>query len=335
LLSFLVVYIIFNTFLHLGNNSLHSIYIALGFSPILFFGTIMLTEPMTAPVSKNKRIAYGALAGIITNPLLHIGGFYFSPEVGLLIANIFSYLSNLNKRYRLTLLESRNLGSSIKEFIFSSDKKIEYWPGQYMEWTLPVSNSDARGNRRYFTLASSPTENTPRLGVRFYPEPSTFKKTLEKISVGQKIFAGQISGEFTLPKDKNQKLVFLAGGIGVTPFRSMTKYLIDRSDKRDIVHIYSNRFENEIAYKDIFNEGERVGVKTIYTLTESKDLPSGWSDETGFIDEAMIKRNVPDYLERIFYISGSHAMVTVFKEMLQKMGVEKRNIKTDFFPGLV
>jgi glycine betaine catabolism B len=335
-LTYLVVSLLVTALFNFrSGNIIHSIYVAIGFSQLLFFGTIMLTEPLTAPLTRNKRVLYGVLVGILSNPLLHFGTFFMSPEVALLIGNIFSFGTGTKKRFTFVLEESRTVSEGIKEFIFNVDKKLDYKAGQYMEWTLNVKKSDARGNRRYFTIASSPTESNPCLGVRFYPEPSTFKRSLDTLSKGDEIHAGQISGEFTLPKDKSKKLVFLAGGIGITPFRSMIKYLIDMKERRNIVLIYSNRLVNEIAYQEIFKEGENFGLKTICTLSETKELPEGWNGETGFIDEKMIKNHIPDFKERTFYISGSHLMVTAFKEMLQKMGVKKSQIKTDFFPGLV
>ncbi|HBO97684.1 MAG TPA: oxidoreductase, partial [Candidatus Omnitrophica bacterium] len=130
------------------------------------------------------------------------------------------------------------------------------------------------------------------------------------------------------------KLVFIAGGIGITPFRSMIKYLLDMDERRDIILLYSNFKPDDIIYKDIFDQaGKRLGIKTVYTITD-KPCPKDWAGENCFIDEAMIKKAVPDYKERTFYLSGSHNMVVAFSEILPKMGVKKSRIKSDFFPGL-
>src|SRR5579884_4444100 len=106
------------------------------------------------------------------------------------------------------------IASNIADFIFQPSHRLAYEPGQYMEFTLAHRKPDSRGNRRYFTLASSPTEDNLRLGVRFYPEGSSFKRTLSRIDNRSKILAGQLAGDFTLPRDPGQKLVFIAGGIG-------------------------------------------------------------------------------------------------------------------------
>jgi len=142
-----------------------------------------------------------------------------------------------------------------------------------------------------------------------------------------------LAGDFVCPKNKDKKLVFIAGGIGITPFRSIIKYLLDIKEKRDIVLFFSNYTPADVVYKDIFDQGERqLGIKTIYTVTNDP-YPADWRGERGFVDEQMIKRTVPDYKERTFYLSGSHAMVVAFDGILQKMGVKKRQIKKDFFPG--
>ena len=138
-----------------------------------------------------------------------------------------------------------------------------------------------------------------------------------------KIVASQLAGDFILPKDKNKKLVFIAGGIGITPFRSMIKYLIDTNEKRNITLFYLSRKTGDIAYRDIFNQAEQqLGIKVIYSFA---DIPS-------FQYCMTIKEEVPDYKERFFYISGPNLMVTLFENNLKKIGVKKSHIKTDYFP---
>ena len=205
-----------------------------------------------------------------------------------------------------------------------------------MEWTLPHKKSDNRGNRRYFTLASSPTEDNIRLGIKFYNPPSTYKRTLLNISEKDIIVGSQISGDFTLPKNPAAKLVFMAGGIGITPFRSMIKYLIDKNEKRDIILIYSNRYQSEIVYKEIFDEAKnKLNIKTIYTLTDPNHIPVGWTEEIGRVNSLIIQKNIFDFMERIYYLSGPPSMVKGFETVLRQIGIKSENIKTDFFPGFV
>lgn len=302
-------------------------------SPLFFFAFVMLTEPLTTPPTENLRMVYGALVGFFFAPQVHVGSFYFTPELALLLGNVFSYLASSKKKLILRLEERIRIGPGLYDFVFRSDEKLRFKPGQYLEWTLPHKRPDSRGNRRYFTIASSPTEGRIRMGVRFYQNPSSFKKALAYLKEGEKITASQLSGDFVLPKDRRKKLVFIAGGIGITPFRSMAKYLLDRNERRDIVLLYSNRTADEIMYRDIFDEARRVGVKAVYTLTG--EAPAGWDGERGRIDERMIEKAIPDYQERLFYVSGTHSMVEGSKEVLESMDIEKKNVRSDFFPGFV
>lgn len=322
-------------------------------TPLFFLGFIMLTEPLTTPPTNNLQIAYGVLTGFLFSPLLHIGGIYSTPELALCIGNIFAYIVSPKQKLMLTLKQKIQKSPDIYDFIFQADKKIRFSAGQYLEWTLGHKNPDNRGNRRYFTLASSPTESEIILGVKFYRPPemanktrgaspvkktgshgaSSFKKSLLAMLPGQTIMAGQLAGDFTLPKNKNQKLAFIAGGIGITPFRSMLKYLMDAKEKRDIIIFYASRSPEDVVYKEILDEAEnRLGIKTIYTVTKN-DGQNSWSGEIGYIDLAMIQNKVPDYRDRIFYVSGPKSMVDNFEAVLSQMGIKKSHVKSDFFPG--
>ncbi len=317
------------------NSGLNIAFRAIFNSPLLFFGFIMLTEPLTTPPTRILRIIYGAVCGLLFPPFIHIGSFFSSPELSLLIGNIFSYIVSPKQKMLLVLKEKIKIAQNTYEFVFSTDRPFYFKPGQYLEWTLGHKWPDSRGNRRYFTIASSPTEKELKMGIKFYPEGSSFKNKLLNMKVGKDtIIASQLAGEFVLPKDQNKKLVFMAGGIGVTPFRSMIKYLIDMKQERDIVMFYSNRTPADIAYEDIFNQAAvELGAKIIYAITDP--LPPGeiWHGKTGFVDAKMVKIEVPDYLDRYYYLSGTHGMVETFEKMLLGMGVKSSHINKDFFPG--
>ena len=108
------------------------------------------------------------------------------------------------------------------------------------------------------------------MGIKFYPQGSSFKKALLSMNEQTTIVAGNLAGDFTLPQDQKTKLVFMAGGIGVTPFRSMIKYCIDKHEERPIVLFYANKVVSEFAYTDIFEDAKKVGIKTVYALTDTK-----------------------------------------------------------------
>ena len=295
----------------------------------------MLTEPMTTPPTKALRIIYGTVVGLMFAPQFHIGSFYFTPELALVAGNIISYAVSPKIRYILKLKGIKKMSPDSLEFVFEKDRKLKFKPGRYFEWTFKHNKPDSRGIRRYFTIASSPTESDVRIGVKFYDNSSSFKKSLISMKAGDKIVASQMSGDFVLPKDKSEKLAFMAGGIGVTPFRSMTKYMIDKKERRDVVFFNSNKLISDLLYNDIFSAAEKeLDMKMVYTLTELEKIPGNWLGGRGVINEQMIKNGAPDYMERTFYLSGPPGMVNVYKNLLKTMGVPKKKIKTDYFPGL-
>lgn len=303
-------------------------------SPLLFFVSVMVTEPLTAPPTRALRIIYGALTGFLFAPAIHVGSIYSTPELSLAVSNIFSYLVSPKEKLILVLKEKRKIAADMYDFVFSSDRKFSFVPGQYMEWTLGHRGIDSRGNRRFFTIASSPTEDGVHLGVKFYPESSSFKRKLLSLKYGSIVVASSRGGDFTLPKDGKRKLIFIAGGIGITPFRSMIKYLIDRGEKRDITLFYSNKKMDDIAYAEIFNDARnKIGLRTIYTLTDLEAVLPNWPGRRGVVDAKMIQNYAPLYRESIFYISGPHGMVTAFEKTLKLMGVPRSQIKKDYFPG--
>lgn len=303
--------------------------------PIIFFGSIMLTEPLTTPPTRKLQVVYAVLVGALFGTQFHFGTVYATPELALVIGNILSYIISPRARLVLTLKQKNKLTPDVFDFVFNSSERLKFKPGQYLEWTLGHKKADIRGNRRYFTIASSPTEENIYLGTKFYNNPSTFKQKLISLDPGDTIIASQLSGEFTMPDDLGKKLVFIAGGIGVTPFRSMAKYMIDKNEKRDIFFFYSNKLPSDRAYKDIFDKAESVGWKNIYVVNDTGGEVLTPNMRTGFITGDMIVKEVPDYKTRMFYISGTHGMVLAFKDTLSKLGVPGNQIKVDFFPGFV
>lgn len=324
-----IAYIIVN-----GGNILATFSNVVLRSPIFFLGFVMLTEPLTAPTRKIPRMIYGAIVGALSVPAVHLFGIYSTPELALVLGNIFAFWSTARDRVILTFREAKTLALNTFEYIFDPDVTPQFAPGQYMEWTLPHEKSDSRGTRRYFTIASSPTEKDFLLGIKTFPKGSTYKKALAVLQPGGLMAVAQVAGDFVLPKDTSEKLVFMAGGIGVTPFRSMLKYLIDKNERRDIVLIYLNKTADEIAYRDVLDEAvKRLNVKVVFVLTDPGATEGYPFATTGPCDAVLIQKYVPDYKERKFYISGPHGMVNAFEQMLKGMGVAGKRIIVDFFPG--
>jgi len=305
-------------------------------SPLFFFAFIMLTEPLTEPPTKNLRRLYGVLTGFLLVPQIHVGSIFSTPELALCIGNIFAYLVSPKHKVMLKLSQKIKMAPEIADFVFKPTQELAYIPGQYMEFTLAHPHPDSRGNRRYFTLASSPTEKSVHLGVRFYEQSSSYKNAMYNMNGKTPFIAAQIAGDFTLPRNPEQKLVFIAGGIGITPFRSMLKYLIDTQQRRDIILFYINKTTDEIVYQNVLHAAQmKLGIKIIYALTNTTAIPYNWPGLVGRLNEEVIKGIVPDYQERMYYLSGPPEMVRANEKILKNMNVKGDQIKKDFFPGLV
>ena len=130
-----------------------------------------------------------------------------------------------------------------------------------------------------------------------------------------------------------RKLVFIAGGIGITPFRACSRICSSAAKSRAITVLYGNNRIDEIAYADVLKRArDELHIQTWYAVREA----AGATPEMniGFIDAAMIQYRVPDYRERTFFVSGPQAMVSATRKTLRELGVPSWRIKTDFFPGL-
>jgi ferredoxin-NADP reductase len=300
-------------------------------SPLFFFAFVMLTEPLTAPAGRTMRVAFAVIVGFLFAPNIHFGSFYLTPEIALLVGNLFAWAVSPKVRIMLTLDRIEQSAAEAFDFVFTPDRKLAFQAGQYLDWTLGFSHPDSRGNRRQFTIASAPTEDDIRLGVKFYPRASTFKRALGAMQPGDRIFASQLAGSFTLPADPRRKLAFIAGGIGITPFRSMLQYLVDRGEARPIVVVYGNERMRDIAYRDVLDAArERLGIPTHYAVAK-ETAPKGVYP--GIIDARFIRYAVPDFRDRVFYVSGPQTMVAAVRRTLRRMGVRRSRIKVDLFTG--
>jgi ferredoxin-NADP reductase len=151
---------------------------------------------------------------------------------------------------------------------------------------------------------------------------------------GDQITAGELGGDFVLPKDPGFPLVLIAGGIGITPFRSMIKYLLDKGERRDVVLLYSSSTEEEIVFRDVFDQAQRqIGLKVVYTLTDTFRVRQGWCGQRGPVDAEMVRREVPGRAARRYFVSGPPGFVNNMVKVLRSAGVPRRSVRTDSFVG--
>lgn len=220
--------------------------------------------------------------------------------------------------------EKRKEVDDIYSFIFQPQEPVTWQAGQYALYRVSHDNPDNRGETRIFTISSPPFQKRIMLTTNYsFEESSSFKKALFAKKAGDVVEAIKIDGKFTVNKEY-QKLVFIAGGIGITPFHSILLDLEEKKDYRDIILVYSNKNEEHIVFKDTLNNlAERyskLNIKYIFSPQRA--------------DENLIKETVPDLEERVFYISGPMRLVKAVEETLYQLKVDKENIKKDYFPGI-
>ena len=300
----------------------------------LFLAFFMLTEPFTTPPTRRLQIFYGAVTGWLAHSMLFVPYFSMSPELALVIANAIFFPATLRRKLFLTYQSHRKIAADTYEFVFTKPAGLIYQPGQYLEWELAHSGMDKRGQRRYFTIASSPTEPDVRLGLKILPENgSSYKAALKQLQSGDRLVASQRAGDFLLPKDTKQKLGFIAGGIGITPFRCFAQYMLDTRRTSDTVLYYCNSQRDEVAYRDVFaNAAQSLSWKNVYMLANDQAVAP--EEKAGYITADLLKQTTPDYTERVWYLSGPPGMVTAYEKLLRELGVPRRQIMKDFFPGL-
>ncbi|MEP0825299.1 MAG: Rieske 2Fe-2S domain-containing protein [Nitrososphaera sp.] len=242
----------------------------------------------------------------------------------------------------LELLSKEQLdGTDVMTFRLSRNG-IDFSPGQYAFFRLDgLSSPDPKGPVRHFSIASSPTEQD-YLMISTRIRDSPYKQKLSSLERGSKITAWGPQGEFVLHGDYSKPAVFLSGGIGVTPFRSMLRFATDKQLPIKITVFDSNRNQQGILYKQEFDSwaGQNKNLRIIYTITE-EDRPQSsqevtWTGERGRIDKAMLDRYLTDeeIKNAIFYICGPPGMLKAMQDLLQKdMGIPKERIKAEVFTG--
>ncbi len=246
------------------------------------------------------------------------------------------------QKMQLTLIDKiKHEGTDIMSFKFyrKDDKNyLNYKAGQFSIVDLGTKE-DTKGQTRAFTIASSPTEEDVILiSTRIRDTP--FKQKLSKLEKGTPVRITGPEGDFVLPDDYSNRVVFLSGGIGVTPFRSMIGYATDKQLPLKITMFDANRNQANILYKDAFDTWAKLNknLDIIYTISEEdeKSSASDWKGETGFIDKAMLTKYLTKYeINRsTFYICGPPAMLNAMYTLLAKeIKVPDDKIKTEEFSG--
>ncbi|TKV61554.1 FAD-dependent oxidoreductase [Nakamurella flava] len=303
-------------------------------SPIVFLGGFMLTEPLTLPPTRGQQLAVAALVGVLvalpTLVSLHVGLLSLTPETALLVGNVVAFALARRRGLSLTLSGRRSFGPTTTEFVFTPDHPVRYRPGQWLELTLPHRKVDSRGSRRVFSIASAtPDGSSVAVGIKLPPgHTSSFKRALGDLPVGTHLRATTVAGEFTLPTDRSQPLLLVAGGIGITPYLTQLAECVQQG--RDVVLAYGVTDPDEIPYRDDLVD---LGVPVVLAAPRvaSVDLPDGWVPVEGFLTADTLREHVPDVDRRVAYVSGPPVMVNALSATLRQLGARK--VRTDAFVG--
>jgi ferredoxin-NADP reductase len=219
-------------------------------------------------------------------------------------------------------------------FRFEKPANWTFKAGQSVDMTvLDPPETDSEGNTRAFSLATAPQENTLMVATRM--RDTAFKRTLKTMPLGSTVRIEGPFGNLTLHNNAAKAAVLLAGGIGITPFRSMVFRAAREKLPHRIFLFFSNRRPEDAAFLEELRglEKENPNYKLICTMTQMEKSKKAWHGETGFIDEKMLSKYLKDAASPIYYIAGPPGMVKGLREVLNKQGVDDDDIRTEEFSG--
>lgn len=222
----------------------------------------------------------------------------------------------------LTLTARKPEAKDVESFIFEPGGPLAWRAGQYLHYVLHHRPTDDRGSDRWFTVSAAPSEGHVMVTTRFANDKgSSFKKELATLKVGDTIEISEVEGDFII-EDLAAEYVFIAGGIGVTPFRSILTEAAHTGVMPKVTMLYGNR-DADVPFKaELDAIAAAHPTLTIHYITAPQ-----------VVDEAAIRALVPDLSVPLFCVSGPAPMVMSLAEVLKSMGVTEGRIKLDDFPG--
>lgn len=236
--------------------------------------------------------------------------------------------------YDAKLISRETLAGDVAIFRFEKPEGFQFVAGQYCLLTVPDAGfHDEHGLRRAFSLASSPLEKDLLIVTKL--SGSAFKKTLAEMTPGTTVTLGQAMGSLVLPQATTTPLAFLAGGIGITPFRSMCRFAADAKTGHNISLFYSSRAPGETPFLDELQRmGEEHGqIGVFITMTRAPEDPKIWSGLRGRLSADTIKERCPAWESALYYIAGPPAMADAMKQSLDAMKIPADRIRVELFTG--
>jgi ferredoxin-NADP reductase len=213
----------------------------------------------------------------------------------------------------------------VKSFRFPKPEGFRHKAGQWMYVNIRIEGTQ---KLHHFTISSSPTENYLEFTKKI--TDSQYSQALDTMKPGDWAKINAPFGEFTYSGEKI-KIGALTGGIGITPLRSICRYCVDKKLPTSIIMLYSNKTEDEIVFRDELEEMQKSDANIVIknVLTREPD----WKGLKGHIDSDMIKSQIPDYKERVFYICGPPSMNAALKKALEGLNLREDQIKLEDFTG--
>jgi ferredoxin-NADP reductase len=216
------------------------------------------------------------------------------------------------------------VADGVVTFWLTPERPLHYLAGQYVEIFLPHDNPDSRGEHRWFSLSSSPTE--PLLGITAKFEQtngSSFKQALRSLRPGAVFTLSDPLGDFVVPKDPTIPLVFIAAGIGITPIRSIVQWLTDKQDERQVQLVYITPKSADMLFLPLFQAYPGLLLIPLHTREALQDKLSA----AGILGRI----GKPD--EKLIYLSGPQPLIEDLWESLQQLGITRDQLVLDYFPG--
>lgn len=226
--------------------------------------------------------------------------------------------------YKIKLLKKEGVARATMAFHFEKPEGFIFVPGQYADLTLiSPSETDKEGNIRTFSLASAPYEEDLIFATRM--RDTAFKRELGKMPEGAEIEIDGPFGSFTLHAKKEKPAVFIAGGIGITPFRSILKNASKEKPRRKFYLFYSNRTPEDAPFlKELSDLTKEIPDFTFVPVLSSTE---------GYLNEEKIKKHVENIDGPVYYLAGPPAMTTAMRKMLADLNIPKDDIRFEEFAG--
>ena len=235
-------------------------------------------------------------------------------------------------KVNIKLKSKKEVASGTMAFHFDKPAGFTFKAGQFADYTLiNPSETDAEGDTRGFSFGA-PYEDEIIFTTRM--RDTAFKRNLKQMAIGTEVILDGAYGSFTLQNNTKIPAVFLSGGIGITPVRSIVLQATHDKTAHKIFLFYANKTPKDAAYLDELKEAEKANAnfKLVASMTHTDDS-TDWKGETGFFTKEMLQKYIGDLSQPIYYISGPPSMVTSIRKTLNEAGIDDDNIRTEEFSG--